>query len=98
LDIAQKDNILMVSPNSFYYFLKVILLGLESSQIERRTKHLLDILNALRQDSAGIGRELKVLLNHLTRTQNSVNRLSTDFERIVTKLNNIDLMKDETSI
>ncbi|MBL7074989.1 DNA recombination protein RmuC [candidate division KSB1 bacterium] len=90
---AYDKKVLLVSPNSFYYFLKVILIGLEGKKIEQATRYILETLSAIRQDSVKFGENLRVLTTHLTNAKNTLDRVNTDFSRLSSRIEDTRLLK-----
>src|SRR3989338_1582601 len=48
---AQEKRVFPVSPNSFYYFMKVVMIGLEGKHIEEASRKILETLKAIQQDA-----------------------------------------------
>lgn len=72
---AEKKNVLIVSPNSFYYFLKLVLVGLFSHKIEKTAALVLKNLRMLQRDGESLSGEMSTLLTHLNNSRNSGERL-----------------------
>ncbi len=86
---AQEKKILFVSPNSFYYFLKVILMGLEGKRVEEGAKKILETLGAIRQEAGKFGRGLEVLSGHITKAKNSMDSVSSQFQTLGGRIESI---------
>ncbi len=85
---AGDRNIYFVSPNTFYYFLKIIMIALENEKIEERAKEVLKFLRAIQQDSRKFGQELSVLGKHVTNAKNMMDSVSSSYARLGTKIEN----------
>ena len=72
---AENKNVLIVSPNSFYYFLKLLLVGLFGHKIEKTAALVLQQLKALQKHGAEMFDEMSTLLTHLNNSRNSSERL-----------------------
>ncbi len=83
---AGDRNIYFVSPNTFYYFLKIILIALENEQIEEKAKEVLKSLRAIQQDSRKFGQELGVLNKHVTNSKNMMDSVYNSYARLGTKI------------
>lgn len=90
---AQSQNVWLVSPNGFYYFLKVILLGMQGKQIEVRAKHILSTLQGLQKEMGKFGQELSVLQTHLTNSHNALDRVTSEYQKLNAKIDQIDLLQ-----
>ncbi len=85
---ARGKNVLLISPNSFYYFLKVILLGLEGKRIEEASRRIIQTLRALRQDASQVTNDIKIVNSHINNAKNASERLNSDFLNMVGKIEN----------
>lgn len=90
---AHDRKVLLVSPNSFYYFLRVIMLGLEGKRIEETSQRILEALSTIRNDSSKFRDSLGVLNTHLTHAKNSIDRVCTDYERLFVKIEDTSRLK-----
>jgi DNA recombination protein RmuC len=90
LDYAADKKVYLVSPNTFYYFLKVILIGLEGARMEEVSKQILTLLRTVQKDSLAFGEELQVLSRHVTNAKNASDRVAGKFERLSGKLENVN--------
>ncbi len=89
---AQEKNVLLVSPNSFYYFLRIILMASEGQRIEEASKRILQLLNGLRQDAQTISGDLRILTTHINNAKNATERLNVDFQAMVGKMEQAKLL------
>jgi DNA recombination protein RmuC len=65
LDYARAKNVFLVGPNTFYSYLKTILVGFKALQIEKRAKEIYSNLQRLEKDFRTISDDNTVLGNHL---------------------------------
>lgn len=89
LQEAESKNVLCVSPNSFYYFLKLILAGLYSHKIEKTAAFIMQHVSALAQNVQDISREISTLLTHIHNSSNSGMRLANRVQALEKKLENL---------
>ena len=92
LQYGYDQKIFFVSPNSFYYFLKIILIGLEGAKIEEATKKILSGIQAIEQESNKFDQELSVLLRHISNTKSASERVDSRFQQLSSKISNIKLI------
>lgn len=90
---AHDKKVLLVSPNSFYYFLRVIMLGLEGKRIEETSQRILEALSTIRIDSMKFHESLSVLNKHVTNAKNSIDRACTDYQRLFSKIEDTSRLK-----
>ncbi|HEB01472.1 MAG TPA: DNA recombination protein RmuC [Candidatus Portnoybacteria bacterium] len=92
---AHQKKVIFVSPNSFWYFLKVILMGLEGKKIGQASQQILGALNSIRQDSRRFGQSLKVLIGHINRAKNAMDGTSIEYGKLSSRIDNVSLLKPE---
>jgi DNA recombination protein RmuC len=93
---AGDKKILFVSPNSFYYFLKIIMQALGNEKIEEKAKEVLDALRGIQQDSRKFGDDLSVLNKHVTNAKNSMDQVSSNYTRLGSKIENTGQLQATT--
>lgn len=95
LEYAHRKKILLVSPNTFYYFLKIIMMGLEGAKIEESSKKILMGLKAIQQESMKFGEELTVLGGHIENAKKSSERVANRYLRLSGRIDNLGLLESE---
>jgi len=90
---AQELKVLIVSPNSFFYFLKVILMGLQGRKMEEATKKMLVTFQGLAKDQQKMGDDLGVLNSHIKNAANVVDRVNNHYTNLANKIDQIKLLK-----
>jgi DNA recombination protein RmuC len=95
LDYGYNKKVYFVSPNSFYYFLKIILIGLEGAKIEEASKKILEGLKAIQQESVKFGEELGTLSSHIDRAKGASERVQSRYGRLVGKIDGLRLLEEK---
>jgi len=101
LDYGYEKKVYFVSPNSFYYFLKIIMVGLEGAKIEQGAKRILNGMKAVQQESLKFEEELSVLTSHINHAKTSSDRTQNRFERLsgkIERLGEIDELKEKKKL
>ncbi len=88
-----EKRVFPVSPNSFYYFLKVLLLGMEGKKVEEASRKILETLRAIQSDALRFGDTLGVLTTHVTNAKAAVDRVNTEYGRLSGKIEDVRLLK-----
>ena len=83
LNYALKKKVIPVSPNLFYAYLQVIILGLKGLQIEKDTQKILALLASLKKDLGGFQEDFQLVGKHIV---NSLNKFE-DARRRLDKFN-----------
>ncbi len=92
---AEEQNVLMVSPHSFYYLLKLILYGLYSSRWEKTAAALMQRLSALQVSARETQREMATLSAHLNNAKNAGDRLQQRLAELAHTINEIAYHQQE---
>ncbi len=90
LGYALTRRVIPVSPNSFYAYLQVILLGLKGLQVEQNARLILGLLGRLRGDLARFREEFNVLGKHLTNAKNKFDEATSSLARFEAKLEGVE--------
>jgi len=90
---ANEKKVYLVSPNSFYYFLKVVMIGLEGTKIEEATKEILATLKGIKQDSEKFGKGLSVLSRHVSNAKNMMDNVNNEYTRLSSKIDRVDMLE-----
>lgn len=75
-DYASKSRVLIVSPMSFYAYMKAILMSFEGQKIEARAKEIVILLQSLKKDHEKTDEALSVLNRHITNAYNQTANVS----------------------
>ncbi len=86
LSHALSRRVIPVSPNSFYAYLQVILLGLRGLRIEQNAREILGALARLQGDLGRFREHFETLGRHVTNAKNKYDEASTTLARLETKL------------
>lgn len=94
-EYARNKHVHMVSPSTFYYFLQVILIGLQGARISEHAQHILQVIQGLKQDSQKFSDNLAVLTKHVTNAKSTLDLVGAGYERIHNKIDEISNIKIE---
>lgn len=82
-------RVVPVSPNSFYAYLQVILLGLRGLRIEQNAREILGVLGRLQGDAARIREHFDTLGRHITNAKNKYDETATSLARLEGKIEDV---------
>ena len=94
LDYGYQKKIYFVSPNSFYYFLKIIMIGLQGAKIEEGAKKILNGMKAVQQEALKFEGELSILTSHIDHAKTASERAQNRFGRLVGKTERLGELKE----
>jgi len=92
-EFANSKRVLLVSPNSFYYFLKVLMIGLEGKRVEENAQKILETMRAIQQDANKFGEQLGIMSTHINNAKSAVDRVNTEYNRLAGKIDDVRLLK-----
>jgi len=93
---ALEKRVIPVSPNSFYAYLQVIILGLKGMRIEKSAQDILAHLGRLQVDFDKFKRDYEILGGHLSDARNSYERTQKRLDRFDDKLASLGQVQDMT--
>ena len=90
LAYALSRRVIPVSPNTFYAYLQVILLGLRGLRIEQNAREILATLARLGGEMARFRAEFDTLGKHITNAKNKYDDATTTLARFEAKLEGLE--------
>ncbi|HXK52373.1 DNA recombination protein RmuC [Candidatus Nomurabacteria bacterium] len=92
-DYAKAKNVVLASPNTFSYFLKILLVAYQQQELQQHAGVILKALGGLKVEAKKFDSDLGVLDGHLRRATNSMDTVKTNYQKIINKLENIQQVK-----
>lgn len=83
---AMERHVLFVSPNSFYYFLRVIMMGMQGKKMQEATREIIASIRGIQKDTERFSETLQVLNTHVTHAKAALDRATTEFTRLGSKI------------
>jgi len=94
-DYSRDKRVLVVSPMSFYAYLKAILMSFQGQTIQKKAKEILAILQATSKDYEKVEESLSILEKHFTNAYNQLQNVNKFFLRLGQKLATTKMLKSE---
>jgi len=91
---ARSKNIQLVSPNSFFYFLRVVLIAFQSEQFEENAKKVLSLIKGVKTEATKFGDNLSVLNRHVTNSKTKMDEVVGGFARLDSKIERVGEYSD----
>lgn len=85
-DYSSEKRILIVSPSTFYAYMKAILMSFEGQKIEAQAKQILSSLRAIQKDYEKVNDNLGVTQKHLTNAYNMMGNVFSSFNTLGQKI------------
>lgn len=95
LEYSYQQKVYLVSPNTFYYFLKVIMVGLEGAKIEEVARGVLRGVQSLQLKNDKLGKHLQVLFGHVQRAYSASEKVDQEYQQLTSNIKQIRLLKTE---
>ncbi|HXX34571.1 MAG TPA: DNA recombination protein RmuC [Thermodesulfobacteriota bacterium] len=90
LNYALRKRVIPVSPNSFYAYLQVIILGLKGLQIEKDALKIQALLSGLKKDIGGFQEDFQLVGRHLANAVNKFEEARRRLDKFSFKLDQIE--------
>ena len=90
LNYALAKRVIPVSPNSFYAYLQVIILGLKGLQIEKDALKIQALLSGLKKDIGGFQEDFQLVGKHLMNALNKFEEARRRLDKFSFKLDQIE--------
>jgi len=90
LNYALNKRVIPVSPNSFYAYLQVIILGLKGLQIEKDALKIQALLSGLKKEIGGFQEDFQLVGRHLTNALNKFEEARRRLDKFNFKLEQIE--------
>lgn len=94
-DFSREKRVLLVSPMSFYAYLRVILLSFEGERIEKQAQEILGVLKSLDREYQHTEKALTLLQKHMTNAYNQLSHVMQFFSRFGERLEMSKILKSE---
>ncbi len=88
VEYARGKKVYMVSPNTLYHHLQIILIALRGQQVNEVAERLLHMVAGIQQESDKFGRNLGVLSNHIKNAGNTMGTVGNDFAKLQANIKN----------
>ncbi|MGA2316944.1 MAG: DNA recombination protein RmuC [Thermodesulfobacteriota bacterium] len=90
LNYALTKKVIPVSPNSFYAYLQVIVLGLKGLQIEKEAQKIQALLSGLKKDIGGFQEDFQLVGKHISNAMNKFEEARRRLDKFSFKLEQIE--------
>jgi DNA recombination protein RmuC len=95
VEYARNKKVYMVSPNTLYHHLQIILIALRGQQVNEVAEKLLHMVAGIQQESDKFGKNLGVLSNHIKNSANTMGVVANDFTKLQSNIKNAATLQME---
>lgn len=90
---AFDKKILAVSPNGFFYYMQIILVGIHQNQVQAETRKILRLLHSVRIDYRKLGDTMGVVSTHITNAKGAMDRMQSDYIKVESGISQVNLIE-----
>jgi DNA recombination protein RmuC len=91
---ARSRNIQLVSPNSFFYFLRVVLIAFQSEKFEENAKKVLSLIAGVKTEAGKFGASLELTAKHLGNAKKNMDETVSGFQKLEGKIERVGEYSD----
>jgi DNA recombination protein RmuC len=93
-DYCHRKNIIMASPNTLSYFLKVLLVGYQQHELEKHAGEILKALAGIKIEAGKFNEELGVLERHVSNSYKSMDNVKGRFGKLFGKIESVESIEE----
>lgn len=87
---ATEKRVLFVSPNSFYYFLRVLLMGMQGKRVAEKTREIMNVIQGIQKDAEKFSDSLRIVSKHVGNAHSAVEKSLLEYQVLQSKIARID--------
>ncbi len=88
-DYARAKHINLVSPNSLFYFLRVILIAFQSQKIEENARKVLQQIEGVKKESEKFGEGLALTAKHLNNSKTNMDNTINSWGKVESRIERV---------
>lgn len=92
--VGAEKKIMFVSPNSLFYFLRVILMGMQGKNMNKIAKEVVAAMHGIKKDTERLGEVMQTLQAHVNHTKTAMDKVSIDYTKLTDKIDRVDRMEE----
>lgn len=94
-DYAKKKNVVMASPNTISYFLKVLLVGFQQQELQKHAGEILKSLSGIRVEAEKFNDDLSVLERHISNSYKSMDNVKIKYMKLFGKIESTQVLGEK---
>ena len=88
-DYARNKSVVMVSPNTISYFLKVLLVAYQQNELQKHAMEILKALSGIKMEAEKFGEDLGILERHISNAYKSMETVGNKFGKLFGKIESV---------
>jgi len=96
-EYAKRRSVVMTSPNTLSYFLKVILVAYQQHELEKNAKNIIKALAGIKVEATKFGVDLEVLGRHITNSYKNMEKVTSSFVGLFGRIERVQSVEGVSS-
>jgi len=96
-EYAKRKNVVMTSPNTLSYFLKVILVAYQQYELEKNAKSIIKALGGIKVEAIKFGNDLETLSRHITNSYKNMEKVASSFTGLFGRIERVQSIEGAPS-
>lgn len=92
-EYARNKNVMLASPNTISYFLKVVLVAYRQHELQKHAVEIQKVLAGIKIEAEKFSEDLNVLEKHVTNAYKSMDNVKTRFGRFFNRLEGVQMVE-----
>jgi len=92
-DYAKAKNVMLASPNTIAYLLKVVLVAYSQHELQKHTGEILKSLAGIKIEAEKFNEDLGVLERHITNSYKGMDTVKNRYQRLFGKIENVQTIE-----
>lgn len=93
-EYAKSKNVIVASPNTFSYFVKIILIAYQSKSLEKHAGEILKAISGVKMEAEKFEGELDVLERHISNGYKAMDNVKSKFARLFGKIEGVQVFEE----
>ncbi|MFH1430609.1 MAG: DNA recombination protein RmuC [Candidatus Uhrbacteria bacterium] len=98
MEFARERKVLLVSPNSFFHFLRAVFMGLERGKVAQEAMKVWELLKGVQQEFGKFGESVSLVSRHVTNAKNAIDSVSTEYSRLAVRMERVEMLKPSANV
>lgn len=94
-DYSRRKNVILTSPNTFSYFVKIVVVAYQQNELAKHADEILKALSGIRVEAGKFEGDLSVLDGHMNRATKSMDNVKSKFGRLFGKIESVATLGSE---
>jgi len=88
-EYSKRKNVVMASPNTLSYFLKIILVAYQQHELEKHAQHIIKALAGIKVEAKKFGGDLDTLGRHITNSYKNMDKITSSFNDLFGRIERV---------